>query len=591
MRLADYIIDYFYSKGVTTLFGYWQGFTFLNDAVARHKNIKCIFNHHEQASAFAAVGYSQAKNDVGVCLVSTGCASTNTITGVLSAWQDNLPVIFISGNNFLNETTHFKKTKIKTYGQQEFDIVNLIKPITKYSVMIKEPNEIKYELEKSFFICNNGKKGPVWIDVPLDIQSSLLTENSRSYKGNNQIKKASKSELIKVIDKIKISKRPLILIGSGIKSSKSEKTLEKLIKNFNIPLVYSSSAPEIYGTFNKLSIGSVGSLGCSRAGNFALQNSDLLLVFGSRLSTTITGPDYDKFAQNAFKIVVDIDPIEHSKNVVNIDQFIESDLKFFLKNLLKFKFSFSNEYWIKKCIHWKHFFNNIEPDIKNKNTSIIDLHYLSDVLSTLLDKGDTLVVDSGFIELILPNNISFKRGVKCIHPISQGSMGFALPAAIGSYFNTSKRTVVVVGDGSIMMNFQELETIKYNKLPMVIIVVNNNLYSVITKRQKELFRKRTIGTNSSNGLSCPDFKQTAKLFGFKYFKIKKSKNLKINLEKALSQKELCIVELYGKENQLYTSIGYQKNENGKLERQPLDNLLPFIDRKIYIREKTLFDEK
>ena len=585
-RVADYIIRKIKEEGVSTVFTVTgRGSLFLNDALAKNPNVKSVSVHHEQSAAFAAVAYSHSTNNTGACLVSSGCASTNAITGVLSAWQDGLACIFISGQNTMKETTSYTGLKIRTYGQQETNIVSILKPITKYCKMLTSSDNIVYEIEKAFHLAKEGNKGPVWIDVPLDLQSKLFDHNKqRTFFSKLTLKSRNLNDDIDFVKKaIDSSKRPIILIGSGIRHSSSEILLEKLISKCKIPLVYSSSAVDTYSTNNELSIGSLGSMGCRRSASFALQNSDLVLVLGSRLNSMTTGSDFCKFARSAKIIVVDINKIEHSKESVNIEKLIISDLNHFLTAILKLDLKQTNKDWIKKCIHWKSAFPVYEEGFKNGE--LIDLYHLADVISKNLSENYNVITDSGFIELILPSNIKFPKGSKCIHPISQGSMGFALPAILGSYFSDKERSIVsIVGDGSVMMNLQELEAIKYHKIPVKIIVVNNNMYSIIKKRQIDLFRKRTIGTDHSNGISSPSFEKIADCFEFKYFKIKKSKDLESGIENLFKIAGSAICEIYGKEDQNYVHISRAKNENKKIVQRPLEDQSPFIDRELFLKE-------
>ena len=435
--------------------------------------------------------------------------STNALTGVLNAWQDGLPCLFISGNNKLNETTRFTNLNLRTYGQQEADIIPIVESITKHSVMIVDPQSVVYELEKAIYLANEGRKGPVWIDIPLDIQDMRI--NLDDLKGFDQVKTTNnyllKDDLEYVQEKINRSQRPVILVGSGVASSGARNEFASLINNLKIPVVYTSSAPDIYGSSKELSIGSIGIMGCSRAGSFAVQNSDLLIVMGSRLSPMTTGSEYFKFARKALKIVIDIDEYEHSKNTIKIDKFIKSDIKLILKKLNKNNhIKKTNNDWINKCKHWKELFIKNEKSFISKKE--VDLYELSDCLSELMPENANFVSDSGLIELIMPNNLKFKDNQRCIHPSSQGSMGFALPGIIGAYFACRKPIIAVIGDGSVMMNLQELESISYHKIPVKILIINNNAYAVIRKRQKELFRNRTIGTEPSDGVSVPDFQKS-----------------------------------------------------------------------------------
>ena len=586
MRVSDYIIDYIYQAGVNHIFQVTgRGSLFLNDAVAKHKSIKGVSLHHEQACSFAAVAYAEKTNNLGACLVSTGCAATNALTGTLCAWQDGIPCIYISGQNILKETTNFTGLGLRTYGQQEFNISDFVKPITKFSEMLKDPMEIHYLLEKAIKIATSGRKGPCWLDIPLDLQSTLIDPFEVKTKKFNYQESFyfNNEDAYYVSSAIQKSERPIILIGRGIKHSNATKILKIFIENNQIPVVFSSSAPDIYGSSNYLSIGSVGSMGCSRAGNFALQNSDLLLVIGSRLSTLTTGEEFCKFARDAKIIVVDIDKKEHEKPGIRIDKFINSNANNFLYKLNEITINKDFSTWVKKCIHWKKTFSKLEKYFNSGKN--IDLYELANVLSKILPSKSTLVTDSGLIEVILPSNISFKSDISCIHSSSQGSMGFALPASIGIQKSTNNLVVAVIGDGSIMMNLQELESIKYFNLPIKIIVVNNNVYSIIRRRQKDLFRRRTIGTDPENGISCPDFKSVAKCFNFNYLKVKDVKDLESDLLNFFKTEGPGLCEIIGKNDQDYIEISHAKSEiTGKLVRRPLEDQKPFLDREFFKKE-------
>ena len=584
MRVADFIIQYLKNKNVKNFFSVTgRGTLFLNDALAREKNVKSFFFHHEQSAAFAAITTPSTNNNLSCCMVSTGCASTNTITAVLSAWQDGLPVIFLSGQNFLNETTSYKKKNIRTYGQQEADIIKIIKPITKYSKMITDPMQIKYELDKAFFFANNKIKGPVWLDIPLDIQNSRLEDKKlKSFSKNYEIIKCSSKLINKVFSEIKFANRPAVLIGSGVKNAKCIEEFKKFVNKYQIPVVYTSSGSSILGSEYKLSIGSIGSQGCSREGAFTVQNCDLLIVLGSRLNSLTIGLDVKKFARNAKKIIIDIDKDEYEKNRFENSKLILSDLDFFLKKMNQKKIIIKWNKWILKCLNWKKIFKS-KKDILNGSQKI-NLYELSEVFSKTLPSNSVFLCDSGFIDVILPTNIRFRKKQICIHPVSQGSMGFALPAIIGAYTTGKKNIVSVIGDGSIMMNLQELQTIKYYKIPAKIFIINNKMYGIIRRRQKELFRGRTIGTDDTNGVGNPDFRKISKAFDIKYKLIKTKKNLTSEINSVLKEKKTVICEIIADENQEYIEIGYAKNKKGKIVRRPLEDQKPFLDRNTFLRE-------
>ena len=588
MRVSDYVFEKLSSIGVTKAYLVTgRGVLFLTDGLARNSSILPICTHHEQAAGYAAVAEAQFSGKPSLCVISTGCASTNCITPLLNAWQDGLPVIFISGQNILKETTYFSESKVRTFGQQEANIIEIVKPITKYSTMITCAQEVPNILEEAIHLANTGRKGPVWIDIPLDIQSARIDESNlfpsykpKKFKNNN-------SNLPKSIDRLvhdlKKSTRPVVLIGSGVRSSNTQVQLSDFITKNKIPLVYSSSSVDIYPSGNTLSIGSIGSMGCSRQGAFALQNSDLILVLGNRLPSILTGIDCCKFGREASIHIVDIDLNEHQKEGIKADNFINIDLPVFFESLPKEKITQNMRTWNKQVHHWKNLFNDLQNFGKSKH---VDLYELCDSLSQKMSKDSILLTDSGFIEVILPTNIDFYPKRRSIHPVSQGSMGFALPAILGvhSINNKKQEIIAVIGDGSIMMNIQELQTIKHHKVNVKIIVINNNIYSIIRRRQKELFRKRTIGVDPTDGVSCPNFQRIANAFDIKYLKIDEKETLKSKLESIVYLKEPILIEIMCREDQSYIEVGTTKNLERKYVSRPLEDQIPFLERDVFLNE-------
>jgi acetolactate synthase-1/2/3 large subunit len=588
MRVADYIMSRLVSEGVSHIFQVTgRGALFLSDAVAKHEELRSISLHHEQSCSFAAVGYAEQTKSLGACLVSTGCASTNAITGVLSAWQDGVPVVFISGQNVLRETSRFTGIKVRTYGQQEADIISLVESITKFSMMVSQPSDIEYALDKAIELATTGRKGPVWLDIPLDIQSAQVQFDPvrplRIKKNPDERLKPSSQEIEKIALELSLAERPVCLIGKGVMSSGAEALFADFVERWGIPVTFTPSAADIYGAERDLWLGSVGSMGCSRAGNFAVANSDYLLVLGSRLNSLTTGVDHCKFAREAKITVVDIDPTEHSKETVTIDSFVRGDIYCLLEALQNCTPGDRKNEWLTQCAHWKDVFDGVEETFRSEEE--VDLYEMSRCLSEKLPSDSTLVTDSGLIEVILPSNIRFKSGIRCIHPASQGAMGFALPAAIGVQIASNDSVLAVIGDGSIMMNLQELESIRYQKLPIKIIVINNNAYSIIRRRQRDLFRRRTIGTDPENGVSCPDFRTLAECFGLEFIKIERSSDLNTGIEKMIAAKGPVLCEVMGREDQNYIEVGQVKSiVEKKFVRRPLEDQQPFLAREKFLAE-------
>ena len=590
MRVADYIMQRLAQAGVQHVFQVTgRGALFLSDALAKRADLRAVSLHHEQSCAFAAVSYAEQTGGIGACLVSTGCAATNTLTGVLSAWQDGVPCVFISGQNILRETSRYTGLPLRTFGQQEADICALVLPITKFARMITKPEEIVEAMDLALEAARSGRKGPVWLDIPLDLQSALI--EPEQILGPDLSAKAmppvpSRKDVAAIAQALRSAQRPVLLIGRGVRAAHAEAKLKAFVEQRRIPLTFTASAPDTYGSSNPLSIGSVGSMGCSRAGNFAVQNADFVLVLGSRLTSLTTGPDFSKFARVARIAVVDIDRVEHSKNTIRIDHFVESDIAQFLDLLHQQDVMVSDPTWVDKCLHWKQLFSGVEPEFSSGD--VIDLYQLADRLSEILPKPSTLVTDSGLVEVILPTNIRFSNGMNCIHPASQGAMGFALPAAIGAQHAKSQPVVAVVGDGSIMMNLQELESIRFQKLPIKIILINNNGYAIIRRRQRELFRKRTIGTDPDNGVSCPDFARLADCFGLYFMRIGNVSHLDDGLKAMLAHDGPVLCEVMGRVDQGYVEMGHARSTiDRRLTRRPLEDQEPFLSRDVFLREMVI----
>ncbi|MDH4085401.1 MAG: thiamine pyrophosphate-binding protein [Nitrospira sp.] len=586
MRVADYMMQRLARARVRHVFQVTgRGALFLNDAVAKHADLTAVSLHHEQACAFATIGYAEQTGGIGACLVSTGCAATNTLTGVLSAWQDAVPCIFISGQHVLRETSRFTGIPLRTYGQQEADIVSLVSPMTKYAKMLTAPEDIEEVMEHALWYAQTGRKGPVWLDIPLDLQSAQMTSGRAVVvpQGSEARPLPKEEDIQKVVAALCSAQRPVVLIGSGVRAARALVQLKEFVERWNIPVTYTAAAPDSYGTTHPLSIGSVGAMGCSRAGNFTVQNADFVLVLGSRLTSLTTGPDFSKFARAARVTVVDIDRVEHSKKSIRIDQMIHSDLGLFLARLNQEKVHPVAASWVRKCQHWKQLFRPVEPEFSCDHA--VDLYELADCLSEILPNPSTLVTDSGLAEVILPTNIRFADGMQCIHPTSQGAMGFALPAAIGAQHAKAQPVVVVVGDGSIMMNLQELESIRYQRLPIKIIVINNNGYSIIRRRQRELFRHRTIGTDPDNGVSCLNFARVADCFGLQYSRIERPAQMAAGLTAMLACEGPVLCEVMGRVDQGYIELGQARSvQDRRLVRRPLEDQEPYLSRELFFAE-------
>lgn len=587
-HLANYISKELHCKHVFTLTG--GGAMFLNDAFGNEKEIKAVYCHHEQAASMAAVGYSKCQG-IGACVTTTGCGATNTLTGLLDAWQDNVPVLFVSGNVKSKETSYLLENKIRAFGVQEANIIPIVKSITKECFFIESVEiykEIIINLKKYLF---NNRPGPVWLDIPMDVQSKIL--NSDDLNEINQKKNFFKNydfpslsgksnEFIALERLIKSSKKPIFLVGNGLKLSNNGKginLIKKISEQFNIPIVSTYLGidffKESFGNF----FGVVG-LKAARIANLLINNSDLIIVIGSRLATSVIGFEYELFAKNAKKVIIDIDEIEHKKPTIKLDLFLKSDAynainlidKFLNKTNLNFKA------WLKTCKAASKILPRQEQFSPESKVSIFDV-----VRGICFNCGDQdiLVSDAGSSYYVASMMFTKLNSQRYVTSGAQADMGFALPASIGCSFslNSCSRVHCLVGDGSFQLNIQELQTIKHYQLPINIIVLNNDGYLSIRATQKNFFPGRDCGTDSSNGVSFPKSEALASAYQIKYASFTNSEELN---QFILKQKESSIfgpqiIEVFCPRDEIIIPRSQTiKTDEGKLISAPLSNMAPEI---------------
>lgn len=588
-RVADYIIERLEQAQVNTVFLVTgRGILYLTDAVVKNQKMEGVSTYHEQGASYAAMAYAAAKDGMGACLVSTGCAAANAVTAALCAWQDNLPCIFISGQHMLNETTRYTGVPIRTYGSQEADVISVVKPVTKYAVMLTNPEEVAVEMDKAIFLANSGRKGPVWIDVPLDVQNMRVNPETLkrwTCPNDRDVCPDIETAVQEVAAGLQIAERPLLFVGGGLRSAEAQGEVQKFAERNNIPVVFSTSAADAYGSGNRLSIGAVGSLGGSRAGNFAVQNSDYLLVVGSKLCSQTIGAEAENFARAAKIVVVDIDPNEHTKRGAKIDRVIVADAKHFMELLNACILHIQCQDWTEKCLHWKETFSITQEEFirTRSGDEKVDLYHFADILSDRLPEDATVITDAGFEELIVPSTIRYRADQRCLFPAAQGAMGYAIPAIIGAHYAGRKHITTVVGDGSVMMNIQELQVIRWHDIPAKIFVINNNMYAVIRKRQKDLFR-RTIGNDPSDGLGAPGFRKIAEGFGIPYRSIQNADEVDRSLDSVLALDGPCICEVMCVEEQPYLHSSFAIARDRKLVKRPIEDQSPFMDREKFLAE-------
>ena len=589
IRVADVIVDFLINKKVDTIFGLMGGGAmFLNDALALRSNkIKTIFNHHEQASSMAAVGYSKMKNGIGAAMFTTGCGSTNAVTGVLDAWQDNLPCIFISGQVKRKETSRNirPKTNLRNFGVQEADIVSIVESITKYSKMINEPNDIYKELEKAYEIATSGCPGPVWLDIPLDVQAAPVAKrkwNIIKDKKTSLFNNKLDTDIKKVMNLLKKAKRPILVVGNGLRLAKVEKEFSNLVKDWKIPVVSSYLAIDIFPNTHKYHIGTLGTKG-NRAANFAIQNSDLVIAFGCRMSVPLTGFEYRTFAREAKICIIDINKAEHKKDTIRIDSLINQDLALLVPKLPKINFQSKWKDWLKKSIVWKDSWpvcNEYQRDDSNG----INLYHFYEIFNKSNNVNSVVVADAGSAGYASAQSIKVNKNQRYIMPGGQMEMGFTLPCSIGVAFADPKKTVfAITGDGSFQLNIQELQTLSHFKPNIKLIIWNNSGYLSIKSTQNRFFDGRKIGAGPESGLTFPETKDIAKAYKLPFKKVSKASNLTGSLEWLKSFYGPAILEVIcPPEQEIIPTASSKTLEDGSMVSTPLEDMYPFLDKEEFL---------
>ena len=547
------------------------------DAFSRNKKIQYVSVAHEQAAAMMADSYSRLGPNFSCTMVTSGPGATNLITGIACSYFDSIPSLHICGqvNTYEQQDGHKSTARVRQVGFQETDIVNISKPITKYSYKLKNASEIRYVLEKAYHIATTGRPGPVLIDIPMNLQRVKIDPKKlKPYKPKIDKKNIDFKNIISKIENLlKKSKKPVIILGGGIKYGKAELNLISFLKIYKIPIVTTWSGVDLVDYNNEYYIGNVGVYG-SRAANFTVQNSDLILCLGTRLDTRITGGVPKSFARKAKKIVVDIDKFElNKKRGLKIDLKVELDIKIFFQEYEKYnKEIIIRDNWLLRCKDWKSRY----PIILKKFNNIkkyVNPYVFIDSLSKTLNKKDVIIADDGGHLTWTIQSFKVKFGQKLFSAFGNSPMGYALPASIGaSIVKNKSRIICIDGDGSIQINLQELHTIDKLQLPIKIFILNNDGYGII-KQFQELY----LGTRyeaSGKGVSNPDFKKISNAFNINYTLIKSHSHLK-KLDKVISSKKPEIIEVKLKNNQKIIP----KLQFGN----PIEDLSPLLPRKEFYK--------
>ena len=595
IKISNYIADFIVRNGIKHIFTVTGGGAMhLNDAFGHHPDLTCIYNHNEQASSIAAEGYTRLTGKLAVTCVTSGPGGTNAITGVLGGWLDSIPMFIISGQVKTEATTSITDIPLRQLGDQEYNIVASVSSMTKYAQMVTNPSEIRYHLEKALYLAMNGRGGPVWLDIPLDIQAAIVeTEELVGFSPNELSRENpiyNKSITPKILEKIKKSKRPVILAGSGIRLGKAHEQFIKLINKFQIPVVTAWNAHDTLWDEHELFCGRPGTLG-TRGGNFIVENSDLILVLGCRLNIRQISYNYREYAKNAYKIIVDIDKNELKKPTIKADLPVWANVRDFMEDILTTEYILDNEAhnrWLKWCRNINKKYPAVLSKYYEKISPVNPYAFISELFDEL-DEDETIITGNGSACVITFQVAKIKRGQRLFTNSGCAAMGYGFPAALGACVALDgKRVICIDGDGSFQMNIQELQTAVYNNLNIKIVYLNNNGYHSIRQTQNNLFNTKLVGVCDGNGLSFPDISKIAWAYGIPYIKIDNINESKKLIRNMLDSKGPIICEVIIDPSQNFEpKLSSKVLPDGKIVSPSIDDMYPFLDRDEYNKNKNI----
>lgn len=595
-RLADYVADFLAAHGVTDVFSVVGGGAMhLNDALGHHDKLKVTYNHHEQACAIAAEAYARIENKIAAVCVTTGPGGTNALTGVLGGWLDSIPMFIISGQVRFDTTARFEQSLtgavLRSEGDQEYDITLAVSHMCKYAQMLEKPEDIRYMLEKAWHLATTGRPGPAWIDIPVNFQGCYIeTDGLRGYDSSEDDKllppAVEDSTIQQVFSVLKEAKRPVIYAGYGIRLSGAFNEFRKMVDKLGIPVATYWDSIDLIEDEHPLYVGRGGNMG-DRPGNFAIQNSDCVLAIGTRISIRQVGYNWDTWARAAKVIMVDIDSNELKKHTLHVDLPVWADAKDFINKVLM-KLSdtdnpyFNNTEWVSACQNWKKKYPAVLPKHWKENGETANVFAFIKYLSESLPENSATAVSNGACCVVGHQNYVIKKGTRFVISNAVASMGYGLPAAIGVCKACgNKTTICLEGDGSIMMNMQELQTIITNRLPVKIFLINNQGYHSIRITQNNLFKEHCkvgIGPESQD-LSFPEFKKLAQAFGYPYYEAHSNEEMKQAVDATLKEPSFAFCEIYTDTVQVWEPKSSTKRlEDGTLVSPPLEDLAPFLPR-------------
>lgn len=589
IRVADYIANFISDtlglKDVFMLTG--AGIMHLTDGVACNNKLRAVCVHHEQSASMALEAYARTNENFAVGYFSTGPAATNAITGLGGAWQDTVPCLFISGQVKRAEASHTAGVEgLRQFGVQELDIIPVVSSLCKYAVHLTDPSKVRYELEKAVAIAKSGRPGPVWLEVPMDVQASMVDpEKLAGFESDYVQPAASPNEISSVLAALQTAKRPVIIAGRGVRLAGAQKILAAFAGKYAIPVVTPYLGIDNIRHDLDIYIGKTGVKG-DRPANFAMQNADLILAIGTSLHVSVIGYEYQQFARDATKVVVDIDRTSHQKKTIHIDHLIESDAKVFLTALGAGVERFQlhpYQAWLDRCTDWKKKYPVCLPEYKDTQDAI-NIYSFVDRLSALSASGDVFVSDAGSAFYAVSQGIQLtKDGQRYVPSGAMATMGYTLPAAIGvSAATNDGRVLAITGDGSLQQNIQELQTLLHYRLPVKLFVLNNDGYLSIKASQKNYFKERYIGSGPASGVTMPDTLKICEAYGIPATRVSRLEDLDQVIELALRTDGPYVIDVVTPPEQpIIPTVSSRVNADGSMSSRPLEDMAPFLDRDEY----------
>ena len=591
IKLSDYVMETLVGHGIRDVFLVTGGGAMhLDESAGKHPGLRTMCFHHEQACAMAAESYARLTGRLAAVLVTSGPGGTNAITGVLGAWLDSIPMIVISGQVRYDTSVRSTGLPLRQLGDQEFDIARAVQSMTKYAIMVTEPETIRYHLERALHLASAGRPGPCWLDIPMNVQGAFVESGElRSYAPDEDPREtpppAAREVIEDVIERLKRAQRPVILAGSGIRVAGAHSGFLHLVDRSGIPVVTAWNAHDLIPDAHPLSFGRPGTVG-DRAGNFIVQNADLLLVLGCRLNIRQIGYSWKSFAREAFKIVVDIDPMELQKPTVHADLPIHADVGNFMKSLeraLPASGLPPKGDWLEWCRRRKARYPVVLKGYWNR-ADLVNPYCFMEALGRCLPEGQITVTGDGSACVCAFQAMEIKSGQRLYTNSGCAAMGYDLPAAIGACVASDGKPVVcLAGDGSLQMNLQELQTVVHHRLPIKLFVLNNNGYHSIRQTQEAFFPPPRVGCDPASGVSFPDMEGIARAYGLPFARCRRHADLEGCLDEALNSMGPFICEIMLTPEQPFApKVSSKRFADGRIVSRPLEDMAPFLDRSEFL---------